>query len=162
HAQQKPSGADLLGCELLQCGLCLVPAAEHDKRMSQFREHAPLTWPVSSPAGEGERLVEMADRVFEGGALEAPVREPDVQYTGVLEQIVLQRNLERTVEQRVALLSVSPTVGDNGLRPERQRERGRVHMRLGDVERELRTLGGAHDVAAVEIPQGQAPGQQRQ
>ena len=58
---------------------------------------------------------------------------------GVVGEIVGERDRERLLLQPLRL-RMTAALGDRSLRPQRDRKRLRVRMRLGDVERELGSL----------------------
>ena len=157
QAQHDPAGVDLLLGELVARCLRFVPAAEHVQRVGPFGQHSPFLRTVPELSCEGEGLVEVSERIGVLVTSKALVGEVEVAVARLVSEVVVERYLQGSLEERPGLLGVSPTLGDARFRAQRGRERLRVCMRFGDVQRQLGPLGGTIDVAAEPVPDAQDP-----
>ena len=90
------------------------------------------------------------------------VREQEVAGAWSSSELVVDRDLERGLEQRAGLLEVAPAEDDSRFRAQRKRERSRVDLRLGDVERQLGALAGPVEIAAEPVVPREARSEHRQ
>ena len=75
---------------------------------------------------------------------------------------MLQRDLERVLHDRERLLPVAAAEQDASLGPERDRQRSRQPLDLGNVERELGPGGGPLEIAAEPVRPGEHRGEHRE
>ena len=151
QAQEHPARARLLLRQLVRDGERLVPASEHEQGVCPLGEDRPLLRPVSHPPHERERVVEIFERVLVPVAVERVVREEEVRAARLFCEAVLEGDRELLLEQRGGLLRVSAAVRNRCFRAERERQRLRVAVRLGEVERQLCPLGRQVEIAGAEV-----------
>ena len=151
QAQEHPARARLLLSQLVRDGERLVPASEHEQGIRPLGEDRPLLRPVSHPPRERQRVVEIFERVFVPVAVERVVREEEVRAARLFCETVLEGDRELLLEQRGGFLRVSATVRNPCLRAERERQRLRVAVGLGEVERQLCPLGRPVEIAGAEV-----------
>ena len=77
-------------------------------------------------------------------------------------EVVLERKLERVLEQRERLLGAAAAARDQALRVQRLREDLRQPERLGDLDRGVDPLRGELDLALEEVQAAELGGERRE